>query len=100
LHKEIAIAVFSASYLRRSAERARTRVLQSLHDGLIARLAIGNGQSKEVQLIRETADLINTESRGAFAAISQHPLAGALLLPSGSAGIWALLQYFPRALAG
>jgi hypothetical protein len=67
---------------------------------IIAQVAIGKGRGKKAQLIRKTTDLINAERRGAFAAISQRPLARALLLPSGSAGIWALFQYFPRLLAG
>jgi hypothetical protein len=89
-------AVFSAVYLRRTAERARQRALQRLNDRLMAYTAAGHGDEKEAKTIRETANLIRAEDRGAFAAISQHPLAGALLLPSGSAGIWILLQYFPR----
>jgi hypothetical protein len=89
-------AVFSAVYLRRTAERARQSALQRLNDRLMAYTAAGHGDEKEAKTIRETANLIRAEDRGAFAAISQHPLAGALLLPSGSAGIWILLQYFPR----
>jgi hypothetical protein len=89
-------AVFSAVYLRRTAERARQSALQRLNDRLMAYTAAGHGDEKEAKTIRETANLIRAEDRGAFAAVSQHPLAGALLLPSGSAGIWILLQYFPR----
>ena len=63
---------------------------------LISYTAIGKGEEKEANTIREATALIQNEDRGAFAAISQQPLAAALLLPSGSAGIWALLQFFPR----
>jgi len=91
----VAYAAFSAAYLRRTAERARQQALQRLNDLLIAHVA-SEGESKDVQTIRETAKLIRNECRGAFAAVSEHPLLGALLLPSGTAGIWALLQYFPR----
>ena len=93
-------AAFSAIYLRRTAEDGRQRSLQRLNDRLIAYVASGEGPGKEAQTIRETADLIRAEKRGAFAAISQHPLLGALLLPSGSAGIWALFQFFPRLFSG
>jgi hypothetical protein len=93
-----AIAAFSAFYLRRTAEAARKGALQNLHDNLVACEAQDKVENKDVNIIREATGLISAESRGAFAAISQHPLAGALLLPSGSAGLWALLQYFPRLL--
>ena len=89
-------AVFSVIYLRRTAERARQTALKRLHDMLISYTAIGKGEEKEAETIREATALIQNEDRGAFAAISQQPLAAALLLPSGSAGIWALLQFFPR----
>jgi hypothetical protein len=89
-------AAFSVVYLRRTAERARQFSLKRLHDLLISYTAIGEGEGKEAKTIREATTLIQNEDRGAFAAISQQPLAAALLLPSGSAGIWALLQFFPR----
>jgi hypothetical protein len=96
----LAYATFSAASLRQTAERARQSALQRLNDKLIAYTAEGRAKKKEARTIREAATLIRRESRGAFAAIRQHPLAGALLLPSGSAGIWALLQYFPHLLGG
>jgi hypothetical protein len=93
-------AAFSVIYLRRTAENARQRSLKRLHDMLMAYTAIGQGEGKEANTIREATMLIQNEDRGAFAAISQQPLARALLLPSGTAGIWALLQFFPRLLSG
>jgi hypothetical protein len=93
-------AAFSVVYLRRTAERARQRSLKRLHDMLISYTAMGEGDGKEAKTIREATTLIQNEDRGAFAAISQQPLAAALLLPSGSAGIWALLQFFPRLFSG
>jgi hypothetical protein len=92
----IGYATFSVSYLRRTAERARQQSLHRLNDILISFTAAGEAEGKEARTIRETAILIAAEHRGAFAAITEHPLATAILLPSGSAGIWALLQYFPR----
>ena len=93
-------AVFSVIYLRRTAENARKTSLKRLHDMLMAYTATGKGQGKEAKTIREATLLIENEDLGAFAAISQQPLAKALLLPSGSAGIWALLQFFPRLFSG
>jgi len=94
----IIYAAFSAAHLRRTAEQGRQRSLQRLNDLLIAYVA--GGKKQEARTTREALSLIRAENRGAFAAISQHPLLRALLLPSGSAGLWALLQYFPRLLAG
>lgn len=93
-------AAFSVIYLRRTAENARKRSLKRLHAMLMAYTATGEGEGKEAKTIREATLLIQNEDRGAFAAISQQPLAKALLLPSGSAGIWALLQFFPRLFSG
>jgi hypothetical protein len=96
----VGYAAFSVIYLRRTAESARQRSLKRLHDMLMSYTAIGKGKGKEANTIREATLLIQNEDRGAFAAISQQPLARALLLPSGTAGIWALLQFFPRLLSG
>src|SRR5262249_37632291 len=93
-------AAFSVIYLRRTAEGARQLALKRLHDMLMSYTAIGEAEGKEAKTIREVTTLIQNEDRGAFAAISQQPLVAALLLPSGSAGIWALLQFFPRLFSG
>ena len=89
-------AAFSVIYLRHTAEAARKISLKRLHDMLMSYTATGDADGKEAKTIREATTLIENDDRGAFAAISQQPLAAALLLPSGSAGIWALLQFFPR----
>jgi hypothetical protein len=88
-------AAWSAWMLRRTAENARQIALKNLNDILIARTAEGLADGPEAQTARETISMITAEDRGAFAAISRHPLIGALLLPSGGAGIWALTQYLP-----
>lgn len=88
-------AAWSAWMLRRAAENARQRALKNLNAILIARTADGEGGEAEAQTARETIAMIKAEERGAFAAISHHPLVGALLLPSGGVGIWALTQYLP-----
>ena len=44
--------------------------------------------------IEDTLEHIKKMDIGIFAPITRQPVLGALLLPSGSAGIWALLQYF------
>ena len=88
-------AAWSAAKLRTAAEEARQTALGKLNDILIARTAEGHGSEPEAQTARETIAIIQAERRGAFASISRHPLLGALLLPSGGAGLWALTQYLP-----
>ena len=88
-------AAWSAFSLRKTAEKARREALRNLNDLLVARTAEGYGDGAEAKTARETISMIRAEERGAFAAISRHPLIGALLLPSGGAGIWALTQYLP-----
>ena len=90
-----AYALWSAIRLRRTAEMARRRALESLNDRLIYKVAEGKGDSPEAQTAREMMTMIKEEGRGAFAPILQHPVFRALLLPSGGAGIWALTQYLP-----
>jgi hypothetical protein len=67
-----------------------------LDDRLVAYTADGYSDSAEAKTVREASAMIRAENRGAFAAISDQPIARALLLPSGSAGLLALVQYFPR----
>lgn len=88
-------AAWSAWKLRRTAENARQTALKNLNAILISLTAYEKGTGPEAQTARETITMITNESRGAFAAISRHPLIGALLLPSGGAGLWALTQYLP-----
>ena len=89
-------AAWSAFRLRETAESARQTALGNLNDILIARTADGEGDKAEARTARETIAIIKAEDRGAFAAISRHPVFGALLLPSGGVGIWALTQYLPN----
>jgi hypothetical protein len=44
--------------------------------------------------IEDTVEEVKNTEGGIFAPIRRQPVIGALLLPSGSAGIWVLLQYF------
>ena len=89
-------AAWSAFRLRNTAEDARTAALERLGNLLIAYTVAGAGTEGDVATIRETMEAIRKERRGAFAPISQHPIFGAILLPSGGLGLWALTQYLPR----
>jgi hypothetical protein len=88
-------AAWSAFSLRETAEKARKEALRNLNDLFIAKTAEGSSNDADAKTAEETISMITAEERGAFAAISRHPLVGALLLPSGGAGIWVLTQYLP-----
>jgi hypothetical protein len=89
-------SAWSAFRLRNTAERAQTSALHRLSDFLVRYTAAGPDWKNHVDTIREMITAIRSERRGAFAAITQHPILGAILLPSGGLGIWAVTQYFPR----
>ena len=84
-------AVWAAWSLRKAAERARTLVLGRLRDRYLACVVKDN--RRRAAALTELMTDIRSVRAGAFAPISEHPLAGAFLLPSGGLGIWALAQY-------
>jgi hypothetical protein len=87
----VAISCGCAFILCRIAEQARKAAFGRLREELRkARIA---GPKVRRKLIEETAQQVETMDVGIFAHIIRQPVIGALLLPSGSAGIWALLQY-------
>jgi hypothetical protein len=89
-------AAWSAFSLRHSAEAARQKTLDRLDGLLIGHMAAEKPDKSAIDVIREIASAIRGENRGAFASISHHPIFGAILLPSGGLGIWALTQYLPQ----
>ena len=57
-----------------------------------------NSESEEkgvIDTLDEIISRLRAQSTGSLAPISRQPLVAAMLLPSGSAGIWAALQYLP-----
>jgi hypothetical protein len=91
-------AAWSAFSLRHSAEAARRKTLDRLDGLLVGHMAAESPDKSAIDVIREIASAIRAENRGAFASISHHPIFGAILLPSGGLGIWALTQYLPQFL--
>jgi hypothetical protein len=86
-------AVVAALMLRKAAEDARSKTLERLRVRFLEYTA--ENRQNEAKVAEETMKEVAAVREGAFGALSQHPLVAALLLPSGSVGIWALLQYLP-----
>lgn len=90
----ISLAVIGALMLRGAAERARRRALADL--GQRHRKFLAESKDQQAKLISELISEVEGERGGAFSLLSQHPVLAAILLPSGSIGVWALLEYFAR----
>ena len=88
----IAICCGCVFILRRLAESARKDSVDRLSKEL--QIARAQGPMVRGKAIEDTLEQIKKMDIGIFAPITRQPVLGALLLPSGSAGIWALLQYF------
>jgi hypothetical protein len=78
--------------LRRVAETVRRSSLGRLRDQL--REARANGPDVKREAIEATMEKVKKLDTGIFAPITRQPVVGALLLPFGSAGISALIQFF------
>jgi hypothetical protein len=87
----IAICSGCVLILRRLAESARKDSVDRLRKEL--QIARAQGPTVRRKAIEDTLEHIEKMDIGIFAPITRQPVIGALLLPSGSAGIWALLQY-------
>lgn len=88
----IAMVCGCAWVLRHLAERLREKSIERLRDALCDRRARGDEPgTKAIAGLIEEAETLHL---GIFAPISHQPIVGALLLPSGGAGVWGLLQYF------
>ena len=90
----IGCAVTGAMMLRRAADGARENALEKMNDRWLRLTSEGNRPLADTmaKLIKE----VESEKRGAFSLLSQYPLLAAILMPSGSIGIWALIEYFAK----
>lgn len=88
-----AYALGNAIYLRRSAEEAKRTALTQLR----AKLA-GSGEPAKKPQIERMADLIDHRQEGAFLPFTQHPLFGAIALPTGGTGLVLLIEYLATVL--
>jgi hypothetical protein len=86
-------AVWAAFTLRSAAERARKQVIRRLRDRYLTCIA-GGKEPHRANVLKELIEEIAAVRTGAFAPVSQHPVLGALLLPSGGLGLWALVGKF------
>ena len=94
----LALASGGALLLRVAAEKARRQALERVERRLLER-RVQPGKEKEARSLAHIVRLIKDERTGAFSVLSQHPYAAALILPSGSIGLWALVEYLPRAIS-
>ena len=46
--------------------------------------------------LEDIGDLVQQEKEGAFSILSRHPLLAAILLPSGTVGIWVILEQLSK----
>ncbi|HEX3357773.1 MAG TPA: hypothetical protein VHS31_12450, partial [Tepidisphaeraceae bacterium] len=88
---DFGLAITAALMLRGAAEEARRRALKKIRD---RRLRCQDEPT--AKKLSEVAELVENEQDGAFSILSRHPLLAAILLPSGTLGIWVLLEYVPK----
>lgn len=91
-----AYALGNAVYLRRSAEKARQMAVKRLKvkmDELSIKTPFKQRETKQVQ---EIIDLIEKNQEGAFLPFTQHPVFGAIALPTGGTGLLLLIEYFAK----
>ena len=60
---------------------------------------VANDMKPQAELMKTLMDEVTDEKRGAFSLLSQYPVLAAILLPSGSIGAWALLEYLAKTFA-
>ncbi len=89
-----AYAFGNAVFLRRSAEEAKRTAITQLKAKLIG-LPDESAKRKQVERM---ADLIDNNREGAFLPFTQHPLFGAIALPTGGTGLVLLIEYLATIL--
>jgi hypothetical protein len=82
-------ALGNAIYLRHSAEEAKRTALAQLRTKLVG-LPDESVRRKQIERI---ADLIDRNREGAFLPFTQHPIFGAIALPTGGTGLVLLIEY-------
>ncbi|MBI4001097.1 MAG: hypothetical protein HY348_04860 [Nitrospira defluvii] len=89
-----AYAFGNAVFLRRSAEEGKRTAITQLKAKLIG-LPDESAKRKQIERI---ADLIDNNRQGAFLPFTQHPLFGAIALPTGGTGLVLLIEYLATVL--
>ena len=97
------LTLYCAIRLPIEANKARATSLRQLRAKLFARrVAEASGPKPEphakssIIALEEVIRQIEHMDRGAFVGIWEQPVLRALLVPSSSAGLWALLEFLPR----
>ncbi|ULA68353.1 MAG: conserved membrane protein of unknown function [Nitrospira sp.] len=88
-----AYALGNAIYLRRSAEEAKREAVKGLRAKLNALSIKTPFKSRKAQQIAQVINLIEKNQEGAFLPFTQHPLFGAIALPTGGTGLVFLFEY-------
>jgi hypothetical protein len=90
------LAFYSAYRLPKAANDYRTETIEDLR---LAQTQSLNSEkpeeTKKADAIQRVIDEIQNLDQGAFVSLWQQPAIRAIILPSGSIGIWTLLQYLP-----
>ncbi len=84
-----AYALGNAVYLRHSAEEAKRTAVAQLK-GKLSRLT---GEAVNSTQVERMVALIRDNREGAFLPFTQHPLFGAIALPTGGTGLVLLVEY-------
>lgn len=79
--------------LRRSAEQAKREAVRQLKDRLKNLSGEPVGKQIKRRHIERMVELIEHTQEGAFLPFTQHPLFGAIALPTGGTGLVFLLEY-------
>lgn len=97
----LVLAIGGALLLRATADNARDQALRRLTTRRLGYLVSKRPSDKaKAEVLAELIKQVKDERAGAFSLLSQHPYIRAILLPSGSIGIWLLLEYFARTATG
>ncbi|HUT94040.1 MAG TPA: hypothetical protein VMY37_31545 [Thermoguttaceae bacterium] len=89
----LSAAVYCAFSLRNRAQKARRDVLERL-DGQLAH-AVGTGEARRAEQIRQIIREVTEENRGAFSPWAKNPILGALALPAiGGVGGLLFIERF------
>jgi hypothetical protein len=90
------LAFYSAYRLPRAANDYRTETIEDLELARTQALNSDNPEeTKKAGAIQRVIDEIQNLDQGAFVSLWEQPAIRAIILPSGSIGIWTLLQYLP-----
>jgi hypothetical protein len=85
-----------AFLLRRSAESARTCVVDRLKDLLFLTLKDEKPNSDRIKQIESVLDEVKSIKQGAFAPFTQHPVVQSLLVPFGGVGGIYLIEFLTK----